>query len=267
MQITDAHAHIFPAKIARKATQAIGRFYGEEDAMRGDGTQERLKESYARCGITRAFVHSVATTPAQVAKINDFIASAESESDGLFVGFATMHPDYADIAGELDRAQEMGLVGVKLHPDMQSFAIDEKKAMKIYEEMCRRNMPLIVHTGDWRYELSNPQQTARVARAFPEMKIQAAHFGGYTCWERVEDALGGLGLYTDCSSSLFALEDERAAGLIRFFGADHVMFGSDFPMWQPEEELERFLRLSLTDEERAWVLGKTADRFLDTKVR
>lgn len=261
MHITDAHVHIFPAQIALKAADAIGGFYGGIK-MWGNGTVEMVKENCKRAGIDRCFVHSVATAPRQVKSINDFIASSVKASDGLFIGFATMHPDFEDMAGELDRALEMGLKGVKLHPDMQSFAIDDPRAMKLYELMTLRGMPLIAHTGDDRYDYSNPERTAHVAREFPELRVQAAHFGGYSCWDRVCDKLAGCGLYADCSSSFFRLDDAGVMHMIRFFGADHVMFGSDYPMWDACRELERLKSLPLEQEELAMILSGTADDFL-----
>ena len=37
--------------------------------------------------------------------------------------------------------------------------------------------------------------------------------------------------------------------IIRHYGAENCFFGVDFPMWDHEEELERFFALSLTDYE------------------
>jgi len=265
VKITNAHTHIFPHAIAQKAAGAIGNFYGIP--MWADGSVEELARNCAACGITRCLTHSVATTPAQVKKINDFIAASVQQSAGLLVGFATMHPDFDDMPGELDRAKELGLVGVKLHPDMQSFAIDDPRAMRLYEQMCLRKMPLVAHTGDSRYDFSNPKRTANVCRAFPELKIQAAHFGGYSCWDEVMETLDGFGLYTDTSSAFFEMDDETALRLIRFFGADHTMFGSDYPMWNAADELNRFNALALSEDERRLILNDTADRFLDPAVR
>ena len=36
------------------------------------------------------------------------------------------------------------------------------------------------------------------------------------------------------------------------------MFGTDYPMWEPERELERFMSLPLHNDEREQVLWKTA---------
>lgn len=197
LKITDAHAHIFPYGIAHKAAD-VGHFYEGAVEMWGDGTMEMLAENSRRSDVTRCFAHFVAITSSRVCKINDFIADCAAGSEGLFVDFATMHPDLQDIAGELDRAQEMGLMGVKPHPDMQALAMDSPHAMRIYEQMSRRSMLLIVHAGDSRCAYFNPEQTARVCRTFPEMNFQAAHLGaipaGNGCW-----IWGYIGIARACS--------------------------------------------------------------------
>ena len=65
-------------------------------------------------------------------------------------------------------------------------------------------------------------------------------------------------MYVDCSSSMYAMTDQEIVRRIRLFGADHVMFGTDYPMWEPKRELERFMNLPLHDDEREQVLWKTA---------
>lgn len=92
---------------------------------------------------------------------------------------------------------------------------------------------------------------------FPELVCVAAHFGGWTIWgEGVKYLAGTKNLYTDCSSSLFAITPETARGLINSYGSDRVLFGSDYPMWDPEEELQRLERVGLTQEEREDTLEK-----------
>ena len=266
MRITDAHTHVFPAPIAVKAATAIGDFY-DGVKMWGDGTVEMLVENCKKVGIERTFTHSVATTPKQVTRINEFIAECVAKSEGLMIGFATMHPDFQDVGGELDRALDLGLVGVKLHPDMQHFAIDDPRAMHIYEEMSKRNMPLVAHTGDVRYDYSNPKRTAHVLRSFPTMRVQAAHFGCYSVWDEVLEVFEGLEVYTDLSSSFFAMDNALAEKLIAFFGSDHVMFGSDYPMWDANEELKRFNTLNLNQNDRENILWNASENFLHGKMQ
>ena len=117
--IIDFHAHIYPEKIAEKATHAVGTFYGDAP-MAWHGKAEELIKSGSRIGVEKYIVHSVATKPEQVESINNFIISA-CEKFPQFVGFATMHPDYENFDAELDRVYKAGLRGVKLHPDFQKF--------------------------------------------------------------------------------------------------------------------------------------------------
>ena len=71
MKIYDAHAHIYPAKIADKAVAAIGSFYGIPMAG-GTGTADDLIASGSQIGVSKYLVHSTATNPQQVRAINDY---------------------------------------------------------------------------------------------------------------------------------------------------------------------------------------------------
>lgn len=257
--IIDAHAHIFPDKIAEKAVEGIGSFY--DLAMKYDGKLNTLFEAGAKAGIDKFIVQSVATTAAQVESINNFIAESVNKYPDKLIGFCTIHPDYPNVEQELDRAAAMGLKGVKIHPDFQHFHIDDENAMRIYKHI-EGKMPLLVHTGDFRYEWSKPERMARVLDAFPKLDVIAAHFGGWSEWERAADVYNGRRLWVDTSSSLYGITPEKARELIDFYGVDFVLFGTDFPMWGAEEELERFNKIPLTEEEREKILHINAERLL-----
>ena len=117
MEIIDAHAHIYPDKIAEKATVTIGKFYDIPMEMPA-GTPERLLEDGARAGVTGYVVHSVATTAHQVRSINEFI-KREIDAHKEFIGFMTLHQDLTEeqVAEEVDWCIKNGFKGVKLHPD------------------------------------------------------------------------------------------------------------------------------------------------------
>ena len=51
---------------------------------------------------------------------------------------------------------------------------------------------------------------------------------------------------------------EKAVEIIRAYGTDRTFYGCDYPMWNPKEELERFLALPLTDKEREDILWNNA---------
>ena len=73
---------------------------------------------------------------------------------------------------------------------------------------------------------------------------------------------GTPNLIVDTSSSLYALSPETAKELIHAYGADRVLFATDFPMWESESEMEMFNRIDLTDEERNMILYENAAKLL-----
>ena len=262
--ILDVHAHIFPQAIAQKAAGSIGHFYDTSGcgATRGDGTSRMLIEDGAKVGVTAFCVHSVATTPHQVASINRFLASEMQAHPGTLFALGALHPDSEDIPGDIGRIEEAGLLGVKLHPDMQRFPIDGEASIRMLRHLAERGYPLLVHAGDFRYHYSNPVQIARLMDALPDLTVIAAHMGGYSEWEEAVKCLAGRGdrLFVDCSSTMYAHTDAQMVDLIRAFGTKQVLFGSDYPMWVPSQELPAFLRLVLTEEERRDILWNNALR-------
>ncbi len=262
MQIFDFHCHIYPDKIAERAGMATGKFYGTNEPN-GKGTVSDLLERCDKCGITGALVQSVATTPAQVQSINAFIAKTVADHPDRLVGFGTLHPESEDIEADVEHLLSLGLKGVKLHPDIQAFAINDPRCMKLFE-VCADRLPFLIHAGDARYEYSNPAQIIPVLEAFPKTTLIAAHLGGFSVWEEAADAFCGKyeQLYVDSSSCMFWLPLDRYFEIIRRFGADRVLFGSDYPMWTPEDELEKFLKLPFTESEFEKILYKNANALL-----
>lgn len=258
--IIDSHAHIFPSKIAQKASDNIGRFY--DIPMDFDGTVEALIKAHDKAGISKAIVQSVATSPLQVCAINDFITSQVKEHSDRLIGFMTLHPDYEDIFGEVERATKAGLLGIKLHPDFQLFALNDKKAYPIYEAAVAMDLPVLIHAGDPRYKFSNPVLIREVLDNFPRLKMIAAHFGGWGEWDISADYLGDKEVWIDTSSSLYSISKEKALALIDVFGADYTLFGTDYPMWEPCEEIKRVEALGLDNETMEKIYHKNIENLL-----
>lgn len=256
--IVDCHCHIYPDKVAARAVAGISAFYDLD--MREDGTKATLQRESADAGVTHNIIFSVATKPSQVRSINEYIAQEAMNSSGTMTGLGTMHPDSESIEGDFRHLVELGLRGVKLHPDVQGFKIDDYRCLKIYELCEKHRLPLLLHTGDKRYDYSNPNRLRPICEIFTGLTIIAAHLGGWSVWDDAAAQLQGFSnLYFDSSSTLPFMEPEQALRLIRHFGADHVLFGTDYPMWVPEDELKRFNALGLNDEEREQILWKNAD--------
>ena len=256
--IIDFHTHVFPDNIAEKASNSIGRFY--DLPIHFDGTLATLLRIEKAAGVGACVVHSVATTPTQTASINGFIAGLCRQNENVY-GFATIHPDQEDMAGEIERALALGLKGVKIHSDMQRTALDDPRLFQMYEVIQGR-VPLLAHTGDSRFDYSNPGRLLRVLDAFPKLTVVGAHFGGWSVWQEACEALRGRDIYVDCSSSFYALSPEESKALILGYGAHRVLFGSDYPMWDPGAELKALDAIGLPAAELERILHENAELLL-----
>ena len=252
MNVFDMHVHIFPDRIAGKAVSAIGKFY-EDFHMEGDGSLGSAIRLMDEAGITRCAAHSVATTAHQVESINGFVLNAWREYPDRIIPFAAMHPGVEHPHEVAEQILNAGFRGIKLHPEIQGFRIDAPEVLDMLAPFAGR-IPVLVHAGDYRYDNSSPDRLKHVMREFPGLTLICAHLGGWTVWEEAASQLPGENIWVDTSSALFALSPERAAQIIRSYGTDRVVYGTDYPMWSPVSEMQRFERLPLTDAEREKIL-------------
>lgn len=252
------HCHIYPEQIASRAVRGISDFYNID--MDRDGTPETLLKESKECGITRCLVHSVATAPHQVQRINDFI-SDECKKHKEFTGFGTIHADMENPEEEINRIISLGLQGIKIHPDTQLFNIDCDNMKKIYEIIAGR-LPILIHCGDYRYDYSHPRRLAKIIDEFPKLTVIGAHFGGWSLQDLALEYLKDRKCYIDTSSSMMFLGNVRSRELIKAYGAERVLFGTDFPMWRAKDEVEMIEKLNLSNEELQLIYMDNGRRIL-----
>lgn len=259
MFIIDSHCHVYPQAIASRAVKGVSDFYDGVHSF-GDGLASTVLETYRKKGVGHAVIFSVATRLGQVDAINSFIASMVKEGEGFFTGLGTVHQDCALMGNVVDSIVSLGLKGVKLHPDTQKVGIDDPRLFPLYEA-CEGRIPVLLHTGDNRYDYSNPDRMENVLKAFPKTTFIGAHYGGWSVWDEACEKLHKYdNFFVDSSSTTNWVDDDKIKGYIQKYGSEKIMFGSDFPMWDVEVEIQRMYRLGLKDSEYENIFHKTAQR-------
>ena len=166
MKIADIHAHIFPNKIAVKASSAISAFYSVDfDTV---ASLDNLLQLEEEAGVSMLAVSSSATDARQVTPINDFIAQSIQGRDNV-IGFGSLFPTMDGWEAELERMQAMGIRGIKIHPDFQKVDIDDPRAVDMYRGIAKAGLPVLFHTGDDRYPYSAPEKLLNLIRQVPDL--------------------------------------------------------------------------------------------------
>lgn len=261
MRIVDIHTHAWPDSLAEFAISAVGG-QGHIGAHY-DGTVAGLTSAMRRAGIDVSVVQPVATKPAQVATINDWVATVASER---VIPFGAMHPDFEDPAAEIARMKALGLRGFKMHPEYQSFVPTEDRMRPIYDAAVECGMVLFFHSGgDVAFDTvrGTPEVFCEVLDDWPDLTAVLAHMGGFRQWHAVTGRLAGRDVWFDTAYTLGHLPDDEFVALAREHGCDRVLFGTDGPWTDAVAQLEHLRRLPFSECELAGILGANAERLLE----
>ena len=258
----DFHTHAFPDKIAERAvlklSDSSGGLHPYTDGT-ADGLAARMRES----GVDLSVVLSIATNAHQQKSVNDFAAMLNERDE--FAAFGSVYPDAPDALDEVDRIADMGLLGIKLHPDYQGFEVDDEKMIPLYKRISHHGLITIFHAGvDYGFAPpygGTPEKMKRALRHF-DSPVVAAHFGGVDSYEEVLSTLAGEDLYFDTSMGYGMMPKYYALKIIEKHGVDRMLFGTDSPWHSAEMERRLLSSLSLTEEELAKIYSGNAKRLL-----
>jgi len=120
----------------------------------------------------------------------------------------------------------------------------------IYEEIAKNNLILLMHLGfDIAFPDSKKAEICRLKRLvqkFPELKIVAAHTGGWRMWAEVLRDIAGFNIWLETSMTLKYIEDKKIfLEILKKHPSDKIMFGTDTPWSSQLEEVE--MMQDLTD--------------------
>ncbi len=257
MKIVDFHTHVYPEKIAEKATENVINFYGLTEGLGGIiGTSENLINCGREAGIDNFVILPVALKPETVRHVNEAALNEVNEHKEFF-GFGTIHIDMENMLDEIDFIKKSGLKGVKIHPDTQRFNIDDERLFPMYEEISGK-LPIMVHCGDPRYDFSHPRRLRRVLDNFPKLTAIGAHLGGWMVFDEALELLKPTNCFVDICSSRMFMEKGKMEYYINSYGAERVLFGSDFPIWNPIKEAEAFFELNISNTDKEKIAYKNA---------
>lgn len=230
---------------------------------------------------------------------NDRIAQIVADRPDRFIGIANLpmdHPGSAVI--EMERAHhDLGFWGCEINADVNGGDLDDRRFDPVWEKAAELEMLVILHPHGFThpqrmadYYLANVvcmplASTLAVSRMilggvferFPELRMLVVHGGGYLpfYFARTDHAYRVRPearrhiprppseylhlLYFDSvvfnPRSLEYLVDE--------FGSDRVLMGTDYPFdMGPTDPLGFLAGASLTDEQRALIVGGNAARLL-----
>lgn len=276
-KIIDVHTH--PANEKRKeragdALEYAAEYFGTEI------TTEPIEETVQKfedCDITTAVLFALdSETNRGIPRIeNEWVAEICDEFD-LYRGFASVDPHKGEIA--IQEAKEaietFELDGFKFAPNLQGFTPSNSKFDPLWETLEALGKPALFHGGynglgtgapggcGFLLKHSRPIHIDEVAANHPELPIVIAHPGWPWHSEQLAVVQHKGNVYMDLSGWRPKYIPDEVKQYTRSVITEKVMFGSDYPLMDPDVWLEDFEKWDLSAEARRKILYENAAELL-----
>jgi predicted TIM-barrel fold metal-dependent hydrolase len=192
--------------------------------------------------------------------------------------FINLDPVLLDAVTIREKSREavaQGARGIVLLPEVHGYYGNDRRVWPVYEMAQSFRLPILAETGDaglpargGRGHWGRPRYFGDVAASFPKLTLILAHLGkGY------ESEVAALtrrypNVFTETSMRLNSLDEAgkwtpaEAVTWFRLIGIDRILFGSKWPLFDSQQDIDTVHRLPLTPEEKRKILGENAKRAL-----
>ena len=204
------------------------------------------------------------------------IAEGAARNNDVLIPFGSVDPwrGAAAVRRVHQLVEQHGVRGFKFHPSLQGFEPNDRRFYPLYEAIAEHGVPALVHTGQTgigaglpgghgiKLRYSDPMLLDDVAADFPELTIIMAHPSVPWQDEAISIATHKSNVYIDLSGwspKYFPPQLVRAANsMLRH----KVLFGSDFPVIQPDRWFADFAKLEIKDDVKPLIYKENALRAL-----
>jgi len=276
MRAIDIHMHV-PEPAASAASQERAQMAAYFGSGTAPDTPEQMYARYQALdifGVIFSIDDETSTGKPYIG--NDYVAGIVRQYPDQFLGFASVDPWKGALAvQELERAvRVLGLRGLKVHPITQAFAPNDTRFYPLWAKAAELGIPIISHSGQtgvgarmpggggYKLKYAHPMLFDDVAADFPDLTIILAHPAVPWQEEQLAVALHKANVYIDLSgwspTYFRPILVQYMNGLLQ----DKVLFGSDYPLLQPERWLRDFERLEIKPGVRQKILLDNARTLL-----
>jgi predicted TIM-barrel fold metal-dependent hydrolase len=150
--------------------------------------------------------------------------------------------------------------GIKIHPEEHCYRITDYGRL-IFEFAERYNAVIQSHSGE---QKSLPEDFVRFANDFPEVKLIVSHLGCGFDNDRTHQVRAIIkarhgNIYTDTSSAQ-SITSSLIEWAVREVGADHILFGTDSPLYYSPMQRARIDFAEISNKDKALILYKNAEK-------
>lgn len=216
-----------------------------------------------RNGIDRAAVISLRGVIVDWRKGNEETLFAARRYPDRLVAMATISPFLGGDGGELERAIDAGMRGVRLYPSFHSYRLDSE----FVDDLCRvageRHVPVMIPTRpmmNWRFPAVSLDSIGAVVERHPDTMFMMSgpnYLIEYRALVRLMKKCANAWYEISCLQGFGAV-----AKLVGEVGVERVLFGTGAVLHYPACNVAKLEHAGLGEQERAAIAWGNAERLM-----
>lgn len=198
----------------------------------------------------------------EITRLNNATSQFMREEPSTIRGWCYVNPANKNALSVLRHGiEDQGMSGMKLW--IATFC-DDPLVYPLAEYCAEHQVPILIHTfykavGQLQYE-SLGANVANLARRYPELKIQMAHYGA-SCVREIKPIVPYKNVWVDTSGSIYHRDDIDY--IKKMIGSSRIIFGTDMPFISYLLNYGQIMEADLTAEEREAVFSGNALHMLE----
>jgi len=277
--LIDSHTHIFSPEVIRnrerylQLDEGFASLYSRPSARLV--TADELVVSMDKNGIDMSLVCGFGWARQELCnEANDYILNSIARYPKRLIGMTTLLPEAGDGAlYELERCVKGGATGIgEMRPPVASLDTPfDSLWSPIAKFLIERSLICLFHASEpvghpypGKGDLT-PQVLYPFITRYPGLKIILAHWGGgmplYALMPEVKKTLAHT--WFDTAASPFLYDPAVYRQAIDIIGAEHILFGSDYPLMPQSRPLREIQALNIPPGDRDCILGLNAQKLLE----
>ena len=257
IEIIDAHTHMGGRK-PREGRTHFNSFSGDD-----------MVQSMDKAGVdaTVSFAMGEWSTENDYSYQNDLIADDMQKHPGRILGFCRINPNVGQksACASIDRfVKDRGMRGIKLHPEIDHFMLDERILGPIFDKARDYRVPVIFHSGNTAN--TDPLIIGHLAAQYPQVPVILGHMGLIDATRKAALAASKVtNLYLE--TSVVSWMSHHFVPAVMKVGYEKVLYGSDHPYNPFQMEINKLVKYAIpytgwTAKELKAILGGNLKRIL-----
>ena len=269
----DAHIHILPDDVHEANPDSEDAWVHDADLHKYCGMMDRL-------GIEKAIIMPfndpwLMSMEFTIDAVHKSLYDMKQRYPGKFHAFAdvdTRNSPAESVDAIRKAIVEYGLDGIKIHPNNTGVDLDNEYNQPIFAFAQEHNIPVAIHSyPNSESDRSAAYRIANVLKQYPNLTVIVSHMGAYQ-WEQLLSTRAYVDISAILPDYVRTYGIEKTNEILRKFGADRLIFASDYPdsrILEPDDIYDSYYdilnQMDFTEEEAEIIAYSNISQIINHK--